>query len=366
MVRTLARGLSREGIETHVATTDDNGRETLDVPCGVPVHEDGVTYWYFDRQTRFYTFSWPLSTWLARHIAEFDVVHVHALFSYATLPAAFWSKRYEVPYVVRPLGTLSDWGMKNRRPWLKKLSFNLLERRILEHAAVVHYTSEQERTEAERLYITAAGTVIPNALPDSTSRSTAGRFRARYPILRDRRIILFLARLDPKKGLDLLMRAFAEIRRNIPDASLVLAGDGEANFVRSLKSDAAALGIASEVLWPGFLSGAEKDAALADADVYALPSYSENFGISVVEALAAGVPVIVSDQVGIHPEISRARAGAVVACDVPELAGALTTLLTSPVLRRAMGEHGRALVRQKYSSAAVTQRLIGLYNQIVH
>src|SRR2546422_889665 len=93
LVRTLASGLSRAGIETHIATTDDNGPERLRVPLGVPVVQEGVTYWYFSRQTRFYTFSWPLAHWLARHIPEFDLVHIHALFSFAALPAAFWANR---------------------------------------------------------------------------------------------------------------------------------------------------------------------------------------------------------------------------------------------------------------------------------
>src|SRR5437867_7180076 len=81
MLRSLAQSLSREGVETHVATTNDNGPETLRVPCGVPVLEDGVTYWYFPRQSRFYTFSWPLGVWLSRHVSDFDAIHIHALFS---------------------------------------------------------------------------------------------------------------------------------------------------------------------------------------------------------------------------------------------------------------------------------------------
>jgi glycosyltransferase involved in cell wall biosynthesis len=175
---------------------------------------------------------------------------------------------------------------------------------------------------------------------------------------------LFLSRIDPKKGLDLLLRAFADVRKSIPQVSLVVAGDGDASYVNSLKAEAESLGVSSDVHWPGFLTGVEKEAALLDADVYTLPSYSENFGISVIEALAAGLPVIVSTQVGIHAEIARARAGIVVPCDVGELAGALTRLLTTPEMWGAMGEHGRALVQQNYSSAAVTHRLIGLYNEI--
>ena len=161
MVRDLARSLARAGMEIHVATTDDNGPETLAVRYGVPVDQEGVTYWFFPRQSHLYTFSWPLGAWLARHVTDFDAVHIHALFSFAALPAAYWAHRRGVPYIVRPLGTLNEWGMKNRRPWLKQLSFRLLESRVLEHAALVHYTSEQERVEAEKLNVTTAAAIIP-------------------------------------------------------------------------------------------------------------------------------------------------------------------------------------------------------------
>src|SRR5947207_5580982 len=267
MVRNLSRSLSRHNIEVHVATTDDNGPHTLDVPYGVPVAQDGGTYWYFPRQSRFYTFSWPLAAWLARHVSDYDVVHIHALFSFATLPAAFWARRRRVPYIVRPLGTLSEWGMKNRRPWLKNLSFRLLESRVLQKASAVHYTSDQERVEAEKLNVTTTAAIIANGLPDAPANQAAGRFRARFPELNGRRIVLFLSRLDAKKGLDLLFRAWTKVRDRAPQASLVIAGTGPAEFVNGLKADAAALGLGSEIVWAGFLEGEAKQAALADADV---------------------------------------------------------------------------------------------------
>jgi glycosyltransferase involved in cell wall biosynthesis len=225
MLQTLARGLSQAATEVHIATTDDNGSERLDVPLGRPVVEEGVSYWYFPRQTRLYTFSWPLSRWLAQHMRDYDVVHIHALFSYAALPAAFWSSHYGIPYIILPHGTLAHWGLRHRHPWLKPLSLRLIERRILSGAAVVHYTSEQERLEAAALGLAERSVVIPNAI-DLTlmpSGSWTGRFRARYPQLADRRIILFLSRIDAKKGLDLLLPAFAHVRRQHPSAVLVLA-----------------------------------------------------------------------------------------------------------------------------------------------
>jgi glycosyltransferase involved in cell wall biosynthesis len=363
MVCHLARSLARAGIDIHVATTDDNGPETLPVRYGVPVVQDGVTYWYFRRQSHVYTFSWPLNVWLARHASEFDVLHIHALFSFPALSAAYWASRRQVPYVVRPLGTLNTWGMRARRPWLKKLSFRVLESRIVRHAARVHYTSHLERVEAERLRVNGLSVVIPNAV--STAPVVAGRFRAQHPELAGRAIVLFLSRLDGKKGLDLLLNAFAGVRRRVPNATLVVAGDGDDALVGRLKLQAQTVGMeAADVLWVGFLAGGEKYAALADADVFVLPSYSENFGIAAAEAMAAGVAVIVSDQVGIHEDIAAAAAGLVVECDAASLTQALIKLLADPRLRRSMGRKGRELVEKRYSPEAVTADVLSLYQGI--
>jgi glycosyltransferase involved in cell wall biosynthesis len=364
MVRELAGSLAQSGIETHVATTDDNGPDTLQVPHGEPVVHDGVTYWYFPRQVRFYTISWPLSVWLSNHVAGFDLLHIHALFSFAALPASFWATRRKVPYIVRPLGTLNQWGMEHRRPLLKKVSFRLVERRILKHAALVHYTSDQERHEAESLGVNEASVVIPNGLPTCPSDDISGSFRRRYPQLCGRRIILFLSRLDEKKGLDLLLRAFAVVRSRVPGASLVIAGEGPPGFVSRIKAEARLLGIADDIVWTGFLMGEDKRAALADAIMYVLPSYSENFGISVAEAMAAGLPVVVSDRIGIHTDIAEVSAGLVVRCEVEALALAMLELLKRADLRASLGSRGKHLVATKYSLDAVTGQILSIYDRI--
>jgi glycosyltransferase involved in cell wall biosynthesis len=366
MVRTIARALAQSGIETHIATTDDNGPTRLDVPCGGPTIEDGVTYWYFRRQSRFYKFSWPLTTWLARNIGTFDIVHIHALFSYAAAPAAFCAQRSHVPYLVRPLGTLNRWGMMHRRPGLKQVSFRLIETPILRDASLIHFTSEQERSEAMDLAIRTPSVVIPNPLPSSPAACPRGAFREKYPQLADRRILLFLSRFDRKKGLDLLLEAFAKVHAKAPDVALVLAGGGDPSFIAELRAQAERLGVASDVFWPGFLEGPRKWAALADADLFVLPSYSENFGIAVVEAMAAGLPVVVSDQVGIHREIAGAQAGAVVPCAPAELAGALLHLLQDPPMRIAMGRNGKCLAQTQFSIENVGRKLIAAYNGLLN
>jgi glycosyltransferase involved in cell wall biosynthesis len=365
-MRAMGRSLAQAGIAVDVVTTDDNGPGRLDVPCSDAVIEDGVTYRYFRRQTRFYTFSWPLTRWLAQHVKEYDLLHIHALFSYAAAPAVYWAKRYSVPYIIRPLGVLNRWGMMNRRRYLKKLSYSLIEKHILEGAAAIHYTSDQERLEAKKLGIAQRSVIIPNPaeIASCFRNSSYGNFRTRYPQLADRFIILFLSRLDPIKGLDILLPAFARVRTKHASATLVLAGNGEPGFTENLRHEAARQGLASDILWAGFLTGEQKWAALADADLFVLPSYSENFGVSVVEAMAAKLPVVVSDQVAIHREISDAQAGLVVRCGTDELTDALIKLIADDNLRKQMGLNGRLLAQTKFSSEAATKNLLALYREV--
>ena len=226
VVQTIARGLAGQGFDTHVATTDDNGPQRLDVPLGCPVRKDDVTYWHFPRQTGFYTFSWPLSNWLAEHVREFDLVHIHALFSFPVVSSSYWAGRYRVPYVIRPLGTLNHWGMQNRRPWLKRASLRWIDGPAVERAAAVHYTSEQEREEASSVVAARYSGVIPNPVELDFDRATASPawLPSRYPELAGKRTILFLSRLDPTKGLDILLPAFARLRSRLSDVALVLRG----------------------------------------------------------------------------------------------------------------------------------------------
>jgi len=346
VVRTMARYLVQRGLEVDIATTDDNGRERLLVDRQLPLREDGVVYWIFPRQTRFYQMSIPLTRWLRKHVCEYDLVHIHALFSYASVASAFFAKSAGVPYVVRPLGTLNQWGMRNRHRFLKKMSFRLIESYILRDAARVQFTSEQEALEARLLGVDHNPIVIANPVEPSLLGVTRGGFRAAHPELDNRTIVLFLSRLDTKKGLDLLLPAFASVLRHHQDAILIIAGDGDAMFVADLKEQARQLGIDSGIIWAGFLRGEAKDLVLADADVFVLPSYSENFGVAVVEAMGAGIPVIVSDQVGIHREVSGAEAGLVVQCVREQLEIALTKMITDRQLRTKMGRNARELACQ--------------------
>ena len=355
----------KRGLSVEIATTDDNGTEQLTVPLAQPVIENGVTYWYFPRQIRFYTFSWPLWRWFATHIGDYDLVHIHALFSFGTTAGAFWATRRRVPYLVRPLGVLNTWGIRNRRPFLKRISLSLIERRILANAAAVHFTSERERDEATLVAPGVRSVVIPNPVAALTVDQKLGNeaFLSKYPELAGKRIVFFLSRVDPKKGLDLLLDGFAKIRATRPDAALVVAGNGEEGFIDRLREQAHDLGIQRDVIWVGFLEGEEKRAAFAAAEVFVLPSYSENFGVAVVEAMASGLPVIISDQVGIHREVAEAKAGLVVRCDPDKVSEAVVRILSDDEGRRQMSRNAVQLAK-KFSPEFVSEKLIEVYQRV--
>ena len=366
----IARSLVQAGVEVDVATTDDDGpgRRIAEVASGQRVEREGYGTCFFPKQSEFYKVSLPFSHWLSRNAQRYDLIHIHALFSYLSTSAARIARRRQVPYIVRPLGVLNEWGIKNRRRILKSASFRFVEAPILRHASAIHYTSRIEQEEAERSGASAGkAVIIPLGIEIDKYRNLPGpeRFLDRFPQLRGRSVVLFLSRIDPKKGLDLLLPAFATASKRHPSAVLVVAGNGEKSYVRSLQGKASELGIAADILWPGHLGETDKLSALAAATVFVLPSYSENFGIALVEALAAGLPCITTTGVAIAGEISAADAGIVAEPKIDSLACALDRLLSDLELRRKYADRGQNLAHNRFFAERMSQALLSLYQKVV-
>src|SRR5262249_48351413 len=219
----------------------------------------------------------------------------------------------------------------------------------LRSASAIHYTSRAEQLEASLAHPGIASlpsAVIPLAIDAVNQSAESTAFFAKFPAASGRSIVLFLSRLDRKKGLELLLEAFARVRSSVDRSILVIAGEGNAGYSTSLRARADALNLNRDIVWAGFLSGDEKTAAFAAASVFVLPSFSENFGIAALEALAAGVPVILSDQVALSDEIRNADAGFVAPCEAGALAKKVITLLLEPELRRRFGANSRRLVQE--------------------
>lgn len=352
-LRSYVSALAELGVEVDVATTDDDGAGVRAVPIGNELREYGAGFRYFRRRTRFYTCAPGLAQWVSRAVSGYDVVHVHALFSFPSIAAARAARANRVPYLIRPLGTLNRYGMQHRR-WMKRLSFGLIERRLIEGAAAVHFTSDPERSDAEALGVAFRSVVIPNIVPAPDT------FERRPDPYR----LFFLSRIDPVKGLESLIEAMPEIRRAEPRATLRIAGEGDPAYVASLKGLAESVGVSKALEWTGFAAGEDKRRAFAEASVFVLPSRSENFGIAAAEAMGHGVPVVVSRNVPMHGEIAQSGAG-LAATGTKELAAAVLRLLGDSAMRERMGERGRELIRERYSAPAVGRQLVRTYEEVL-
>ena len=192
----------------------------------------------------------------------------------------------------------------------------------------------------------------PNAFQRITSSSA------------DRQIVLYLSRLDPKKNLENLLQAFAEVRAQQHDAVLVIAGEGRPDYARSLKELVQTLGLEPHVIWLGHVGGGQKAAVLAAAQIFVLPSLSENFGLAAVEAMLAGVPCVLGQGVAIAAEAMRAGASITVTQEPGSIARVLVELLSDEPRRTAMGVRAREFAEQEYSLHAMAGRLTALYRRI--
>src|ERR1035437_2131663 len=369
-VPVILHSLRQVGVTVDLATTDDDGPGCrINVPLGQRIERDGYGAFYFRKQTEFYKISLSFNRWIAKHVSDYDVVCIHAVFSFTTTSAALHARRRGGPYVIVPHGILNCWGMENRRRLLKSLSFRFLESSILRHAAAMYYTSHAERREAEQTGATALAAVIPHGINAAEFQNLPGAeiFLNRFPQAKGRILVLFLSRLDAKKGLDLLLPVFANVRRKHPTAMLVIAGNGEESYVAGLRDQATQLGLAGDIVWTGFLSGADKLSAFAAATVFVLPSYSENFGIALVEAMASGLPCLTTPGVALAEEV-QARAADVLMVVPPEvrpLAAALDQLLGDAALRAQLGANAKRMAAEQFTVLAMGTALRKLYEEIL-
>jgi glycosyltransferase involved in cell wall biosynthesis len=358
----IEQALAARGIEvTTVTTNDDGDGRTLPVQCGKPIATPFATRWYFPRTTVFFKVSVGLGQWLRENVKAFDVVHAHALFSFAPVVAAFIARQAGVPYVLRPLGVLAQYGMTRHHPMLKRVSFALIERRLIESANAIHFTSRAEQSEAEALGLKCQSVLIPLGI-DVGSAQKSVRVRTHEHGAFD---LLFLSRIDPKKNIEGLLQALQLVRAKNLNVTLNIAGDGDVRYISALQSLARTLGIAGHVNWLGYVEGDKKREVLTKASAFVLPSYSENFGIVVAEALAAGLPCLVSRGVAISDEVETAGAGIVVGTAPEDIAAGLERLMADRTGLSVRSIAARALATNTFSIDTMGARLEALYRDIL-
>jgi glycosyltransferase involved in cell wall biosynthesis len=353
----MCRALGEKGVAAEIATTDAGIAGYYAVVLGKAVSLNGVKTRCFRSELLLrHGFSIGLTRWLRKNIPRYDLVHIHSFFSYVTPLAAHYSWRAGVPFLVRPAGQLDAWSLK-QRPRVKALFNRVLGMRLLHRAAAVHATSDMEYESVQRLGFGGKTSVVPLGInpPTAVARPCNTDECCR---------MIFLGRLHQKKGVALLLEAMQQLVAAGTAMRLSIVGSGDDEHVSELRRTVTRLGLGSRVTFMGFLEGTAKEQALFGADVFVLPSYEENFGLAVLEAMAAGVPVIVSDSVALAKEVSTHEAGRVVATgSVPSLAAALKEAAENPEAWRIMGDNAKDLVQKQFGWPRVVECLIDLYEK---
>jgi glycosyltransferase involved in cell wall biosynthesis len=348
----LCRALHAHGVDIEVLATDANGREALPADVTKAAMYDTVPVRYFPR-------SWPavpvgsraLAAALPLAVDGADLIHIHGLWNRVVWAAAREARRAGVPFVLSPRGMLEGAALRHRSV-RKRIAWTLIERATIEAAAMLHATSDHEYDTLRALRPGADIALVPNGVDVPVAAAAA----VREPL------VVFIGRLHPIKRLDLLIAAFAKLRATGRNVRLVVAGPDEAGLRDALAISAGPA--ASAITWPGAVDANAKSALLARASAAVMCSDSESFGLSVAEAMAAGVPVVVTRTCP-WADVERHRAGFWVEHSADAIAAALGKLLDDPAEARAMGLRGRALIEQKYRWPSVAGDLVRHYSRVI-
>lgn len=365
-----ALALEAAGVRSTIFTTDLRGSASSGLGGGIQPHElpsgaDGVDLRIARaRRPHRLAYSPALRRSLRAALMDYDVVDVHSLYLYPQYAAFHEAARAGLPYVISPHGALDPY-LRARGRGRKLLMHALWQRRALERAAAIRLTADEEATLVEDVAPHVPRFVVPNGVDWSAyQRLPRGDlFRARHLDGHSGPVVMYLGRLARKKGLDILIRSLARLD---PETGAVLAivGPDDEGLKPALEALARELSVEDRVRFVDMVTGDDRLAALAAADVWALPSRAENFAIALAEALAAGVATVVSSAVNIADDVRAADAAVICEPTVPELTSALRALLADDTRRAQLGANARSFAR-RYDRAPVGARLAQMYESVV-
>lgn len=314
-------------------------------------------------------FSFRMLIWFIFYIPCFDVVHIHGLYRFPASFSALISRLYKKPYLIRPHGSLDpyihDRSTLNLLP-LKRIYEKLLDFPNISNASLIHFTSLDESSLCKEYNFPTAEIVVPNGLDwNRYSQLPAKGWLRKKLGLNEQPIVLFLGRLHFKKGFDVLMPAFSHVLQQFPDAQLVIAGPDNYGYAKQIKSWILEYNLDQNVHLVGMLDGEQVLNAYVDSDVFVLPSYTENFGVAVIEAMACSIPVVVSDRVNIHNIVSSYDAGLVTTLSPKKFSESIISILSNTQIAKYFGRNGRNLVYKEYTWERIVDGLTTSYQDII-
>lgn len=367
-VHDLNKWLVKKGMDVTVYTTNLDGKFNLQVPLSKEVILDGVKVYYFPITFRGWQYSYELHKNLAKNIKSFDLVHITSVFLSVSTLGAYYSKKFKKPYIISPRGSLMTVTLK-KKAFKKKIYLSLLEKRNLAGVSAIHFTSEEEEKEYTNSGLPLhKSIIIPNGLDPTEFEQEVpvGLFRKEFKISSSKKIVLFLSRISWKKGFDVLIPAFALIKKEEPDTILVIAGGDDEGYQAMVKQliKENNLKIGDDVVFTKMVTGKLKSAAYKESDVFLYTPYAENFGMVALESMYFGLPLVMTNTTGTAVVVENAKAGFVVNRDAREVAEKALDILRNKKAAREMAERGRQLVEKKYSWSTIADQFVTEYSKI--
>lgn len=352
VISKLAECLVQAGHQVTVYTTTANGKTELEVEANKEVFVDGVLVRYFNRVTKGNTFFSPdLWQFLNKTVKIFDAVHIHGWWNFLVFGAAWICKRNGIKPILSPHGMFSDYILSARNPKKKWILHKLIGKRLLQNT-FLHVSTQMEANESKKIIPDWEETIIPNLvqLPGKTYERTEN----------DVFSIGFLSRIDPKKGLEILIQALSEVDFHY---NLLIAGSGNSGYINSLKKLAKDCGNSDNIKWVGWIEGEEKFNFLSKLDLFALTSYSENFAIVIIEALAVGTPVLISNQIGLFNYILDNNLGWVSENDIKQITVELNKIYADNQELKRINKFGVERIANDYNPHSLTDQYIRFYKK---
>lgn len=352
-----------------VITTNANGKNNIVIKNEIHQSINGVSIFYGHRDipgNYFFSRDYvKLCNNLIRR-ENFDLLYIASNWGFPLLPACINAYKSKIPYIISPRASFKRITWKNK--FIKKAIYHfLLERKWIERSVLIHYTTQKESDDSKWLRLKPPYVIVPNPVEkiDHKNLPERGTWRYRNNISMYTKILLYLGRVEPAKGLDFAIDALSLILTKFPDCILLIAGPDEDNHSTHLLRRAIYLGIQNNVKFTGLLDSKQRLEVLVDADIFVLPSYSENFGMSVVEAMSCGLPVVISDQVGIADIVLRENAGLVTPLDPNEIYLSCLDLLQNPEKRFLLGSNAIELARYRYSPEKIANVMVNIFEEII-
>ncbi len=362
-VSLLARQQARRGHTVSVWTTTFGLEQNVTQSRTL----DGVAVTYFRSLALGHWFiPLGLARTLHRQLDQFDLVHIHMVWDPICWLAARTLVRQRRPFIISPRGSIESSLIERRSSTLKFFLYRFLLRNLFIRANGFHFTAAVERERFEDFtQLQPRAVVIPNCLELQPYEHRADKTLLNQWNLDQQPYLLYLGRLSWKKGFEFLVPAFARFHQRQPNYRLVIAGPDESGYQSKIERWVREQGLAPATVFTGLVVGEEKLALLQSATAFVLPSYSENFGMAVIEAMAAGVPVVISQAVGLAELIKRYQAGLIVELEVGALADALVELATNPTRRTELVRNGERLIREQFDPDHVVVALEQFYTEVL-